>query len=418
MLHALEIALARQPIFDRDDHLVGYELLYRRQRNESQAIQPVEGSGVQMSSDTIAGAFVGLGIQKVTGGKRAYINFDRAMLLSGAAQVLDPQAVVLEILESVRVDAEVLAACEALVASGYMLALDDFVYEPVYDPLLRLAKIVKVDVLGRPVCQIREQIDRLRPFGVTCLAERVESRGIRDECAALGFTLFQGYYFARPENLACREVPMEQANLMRLLNLLRDPDTTDLALEEVFRADVRLTYRLLRIVNSASLGHTGVTSIGHGIRLLGRATLHRWMSLLLVSSLATRTGDARDQLVELALIRARFSELLTEALGRQTDGSAGFVAGLFSLLDALLQMPMAELVERLSLTPELRDALLERSGPFAPTLKVIDAYESACDVREAFSGSDTGGAVVDALPDLYLQSVEWARSTLGITSAA
>jgi EAL and modified HD-GYP domain-containing signal transduction protein len=133
---------------------------------------------------------------------------------------------------------------------------------------------VKVDVLNRPVSQVREQLDRLRPFGVTCLAERVESRTVRDECAALGFAFFQGYYFARPETLDSREVPMEQANLMRLLNLLRDPDTTDSALEEVFRADVRLTYRLLRIVNSASSGHGGVTSIGHGIRLLGRVTLH------------------------------------------------------------------------------------------------------------------------------------------------
>ena len=141
------------------------------------------------------------------------------------------------------------------------------------------------------------------------------------------------------------------------------------------------------------------------------------MSLLLVSSLATRTGDDRDALVELALIRARFSELLMEALGRRSDGSAGFVAGLFSLLDALLQMPMAELVERLSLTPELRDALLDRRGPFAPTLRVIDAYESANDVEEVLRG-DTAGVAIDALPDLYLQPVEWARSTLGITAAA
>jgi EAL and modified HD-GYP domain-containing signal transduction protein len=417
MLDALEIALARQPIFDRDDHLVGYELLYRRSQSDAVALQPEQGSGIQMSSDTITGAFVGLGVERVTGGKRAFINLDRALLLSGSAYVLDPNAVVLEILETVRPDPEVVDACKALVDGGYELALDDFVYEPAYDPLLRLAKIVKVDVLDRPMCQLRDQLDRLRPFGAMLLAERVESRAVRDECAALGFEFFQGYYFARPETLASREVPVEQANLMRLLNLLRDPDTTDGALEDVFRADVRLTYRLLRIVNSASMGHTGVTSIGHGIRLLGRATLHRWMSLLLVSSLVTRTGGARDELVELALIRARFSELLMEALGRGADTSGGFVAGLFSLLDALLQMPMAEVVERVSLTPELRDALLDRRGPFAPTLRVIDAYEGARDAEEMFGGGDANGVALDALPGLYLQSVEWARSTLCITAA-
>jgi EAL and modified HD-GYP domain-containing signal transduction protein len=112
MLDALEIALARQPIFDRDDKLVGYELLYRRHRTETVAVQPEQGSGTQMSSDTITGAFVGLGVERVTGGKRAFINLDRALLLSGAAYVLDPKAVVLEILESVRPDDEVVAAAK------------------------------------------------------------------------------------------------------------------------------------------------------------------------------------------------------------------------------------------------------------------------------------------------------------------
>ena len=417
MLDLLELALARQPIFDRNDRLVGYELLYRRHRGESQAVQPEQGSDAQMSSDTIASTFLGLGIQRVTGGKRAFVNVDRALLLSGEAHVIDPQAVVLEILETVGADSEVVAACEALVASGYSLALDDFVYDPTYDPLLRLASVVKVDVLGRSACQLRAQVDCLRQFNVTCLAERVESKAVRDECAALGFSFFQGYYFARPETLASREVSLEHTNLIRLLNLLRDPDTSDAAIEEVFRADVRLTYRLLRIVNSASSGHTGVTSIGHGIRLLGRSTLHRWMSLLLVSSLATRTGSARDELVELALVRARFSELLMEALGRRADGSASFVAGLFSLLDALLQMPMPELVERVNLTPELRDALLDRRGPFAATLRVIEAYEEAR-LGELLPAANTVGIAIDALPELYVQSVEWARSTLAVTTGA
>lgn len=415
MLDVLEIALARQPIFDRDDRLVGYELLYRRHQAESQAVQPEQGSHVQMSSDTIAGTFLGLGIQRVTGGKRAFVNVDRALLLSGGAHVLDPHAVVLEILETVAADSEVVAACETLVESGYSLALDDFVYDPTYDPLLRMASIVKVDVLGRSACDLREQVDRLRRFDVTCLAERVESRAVRDECAALGFSLFQGYYFARPETLASREVSLEHANLIRLLNLLRDPDTTDVAIEAVFRADVRLTYRLLRIVNSASSGHTGVTSIGHGIRLLGRSTLHRWMSLLLVSSLATRTGSSRDELVELALVRARFSELLMDALGRRADGSASFVAGLFSLLDALLQVPMAELVERVNLTPALRDALLDRRGPFAATLRLIEAYEETRS-GDLLPAVNMVGIAIDELPELYAQSVEWARSTLGLTA--
>src|SRR6185503_17394021 len=121
-------------------------------------------------------------------------------------------------------------------------------------------------------------LDLVRPFGVSCLAERVETRTMRDECAALGFELFQGYFFARPETIGGRDIPLEQASIVRLLNLLRDPDRIDTDLEGVFKADLRLTYRLLRIVNSAGTGQSGVTSIGHAIRLLGRSMLHRWMA--------------------------------------------------------------------------------------------------------------------------------------------
>lgn len=410
MFDTLEIAVARQPIFDRSDRLVAYELLYRNRGTDLSA-GGVGRESAQMSSDTITRSLLGFGLERVTCGKRAFVNVDRAMLLDGSTYVLDPETVVLELLENTPCDDEVIRACCALTEYGYTLALDDFVYDPVYNPLLRLSQIVKFDVLGQSPDALRRQLELVRPFGVSCLAERVETAAMRDECAALGFDLYQGYFFARPETIGGRDIPLAQANIIRLLNLLRDANCTDAELEEVFKADLSLTYRLLRIVNSAGTGSSGVTSIGHGIRLLGRSMLHRWMALLLVSSLSSGVQGTRDELVELAMVRARFSELLMESLGRRSECAPCFVTGLFSLLDALLEVPMLELVERVNLTSELKAALLSREGRFGTALRIAEAYEGAR-WAEVFSQAEALHALPENLPELYLRAVEWARTTL------
>jgi EAL and modified HD-GYP domain-containing signal transduction protein len=414
MSHTLDIALARQPIFDRADQLVGYELLYRRGAEDTSAVSSTAAATrdpAQMTTDTIAGTFLGLGLDRVTGGKRAFVNVDRSMLLDGSIRVLDPDRVVLEILESVICDPETIAACEALVSQGYRLALDDFEYRPSYAPLLHLASIVKIDVLGKSPAELEETIGFVRPFRVRCLAERVETAEMRHSCAAMGFELFQGYYFARPVTLSGRQIPVEYTNIFRLLNLLRDADEPDSRVEDVFRHDVSLTHKLLRLVNSAGVGRTGVTSIGHGIRLIGRNALHRWMSLLLVSSM-TRKSGVRDELLEMAMVRARFCELIMETVGRRRDRDASFVAGLFSLLDTLMDVSMPTLVGQLHLTPEIEQVLLRREGPYAPALRIAEAYESAR-WDDLFACADQVDLTVDEVPQLYLQSLEWARMSLG-----
>lgn len=402
MLDTLDIALARQPIFDTEDRLVAYELLYRE---SSRAECAAGADSTRMSRDTITRTVLGMGLARVTGGRTAYVNVDRQMLLDGSVYVLDPRQVVLELLETVRCDDETLPACAALVDAGYTLALDDFVYDPTYEPLLRLAAIVKIDVLGRPDHELRAAVARVRPFDVRCLAERVETAAVRARCATLGFELFQGYFYARPELIAGREVPVQQASVIRVLNALRDPDTSDAQVEAIFRGDLSLTYKLLRIVNSAGTGRTGVDSIGHGIRLVGRAALHRWLGLLLVSSFATANGVGAE-VVATAMLRARFCELLAEAAGRRRDGGALFMAGLFSLLDALMRVPMPDVVARLDLAPELRQALLVREGPYADLLRLAEAYEAGAWAQVA-EGAAAPSLSSVALPELYAQAVEW-----------
>lgn len=402
----LDIFVGRQPIFDRDDQLVAYELLYRGNPLDNAATGV---SATWMSAATITRTLLSMGgVEQVANGKLAFVNVDRAVLLEGTTSVLDPAAVVVEILETVEPDAETIAACRALVERGYTLALDDFVYTPAHEPLLRIASIVKVDVLDRPAAELRALMMRLRPFGVRCLAERVENVDVHRQCAALGFELFQGYFYARPEIVSGREVPVQQSAILSLLNLLRNPEVADGQVEDAFRGDMLLTYKLLRIVNSASVGGSGVDSIKHAVRLLGRQALHRWLSLLLVSSYATGSG-LQAELVTSAMVRARLCELVAERLGRRREGGSLFMAGLFSLLDALMRMPMSEILERVDLAPELRRVLLDRDGPYAPALRLAEAYETG-HWEGVFAEAHAMGLPLDEVPKLYAEASDWVRA--------
>lgn len=409
----MDLFVARQPIFDLRGHAVAYELLYRR----SGASLAADGtSREQMSLDVIIQTFLEIGLERITEGKLGFLNFSREMLLNGSFELLDPGAVVIELLEDVEADPWVVAACERLVRQGYRLALDDFVPGAGHESLLPLAEIVKVDVLNRSFDDIRATVHALRKSGVRLLAERVETREVRDACRQMGFELFQGYFFSRPEIIERRAVPVELTSVMQLMNQLLDEQVTDQEIEVAFRRDPALSYKLLRMVNAASQGTRRVESILHAIRLLGRAPLHRWLALLLASSLAARSG-MDSELVYSIVLRARLCELLAAASGNPTDAGRLFLTGLFSRMDALLRTSMEEVLSRVDLTEEVREALLRREGPFAEWLALTEAYERA-DWERMADLCESIGVSADDLPQIYLQSLSWAREQVNAVNAA
>lgn len=404
-----DIYLARQPIFDQKDGLVGYELLYRGNATENWA----NGTAQQMSVDTLLNALIGLGLQQVTHGTLGFFNVDKDLLRANPFDVFDPDRVVIEILETVRCMPETLEVLRRLRDRGFTIALDDFVYDPALEPFLELANIVKVDVLGRTAEELEPEMKLIRRNGALLLAERVETEEERNALREIGFDLFQGYFYARPEIIGGREIPIEHVNALQLMNLLRDPESSDVELESAFRADLSLTYKLLRIVNSAAVGGRGIESIGHALRLVGREPLSRWLALLAVSSMARNTGVG-SELVQAAMQRARFCELIAESLGMTTAAGQGFMAGLFSHLDALLRAPMEDVLEHVHLADPVRHALLERAGPYGEALLLVEAYERAdwpdVDRRAAALGIDVG-----ALPELRAQALEWASERMTAT---
>jgi EAL and modified HD-GYP domain-containing signal transduction protein len=407
------VCLARQPIFDSSTDVAGYELLYRRTETDTAA------GGVAhsvMAADVIVHAWLNIGLEQLTSGRAAYLNFTREMLLARSYALLPPQQVVIELLETVEPDEDVITACEELVDAGYSLALDDFVWSPAYRRLLELASVVKVDVLNQPAAHLDEVAQQLASYDVRLLAERVETADVRAVCAGLGYTLFQGYYYARPEMVKTQALVSDEVAIVQAMNVMRDPRTTDLQAEAAFTSDLGLSHKLLRMVNSAARGGRGIESIKHAVQLSGREEIGKWLALLLVSSIAARGGSNRE-LLHLAVQRGRMCELLAGPSGRNRDAGALFLVGLFSLLDAISGMPMAQLLESIALAPALREALVARTGPYAAPLSLAEAYEQGewSSVRHHASSSGLDASQVGAI---YVQSMAWTRDRLLSLAAA
>jgi len=402
-----DVFVGRQPIFDHQERLYSYELLYRAGAGSARA----DGVSLdQMCRDTVLHTLLSIGLAPLTGGTLAFVNLTRQFLMARLYELFDPKTVVIELLETVEPDDEVVAECERLVSMGYTLALDDFVNAPGYEPLLRLAKVVKIDVLNKSEAELRRAVAELKPYGVRVLAERVETAEVRDQCRALGYTLFQGYFYSRPQVVSHRELGVEQVAVVRLMNLLGDPSVADAAIENAFKGDPSLSYKLLRIANSAAMGARGVSSIGHALRIVGRQPLHRWLTLLFVSSSASQSAVARELAVQ-ALARGRLAELVAERSGRRAEAGAMFLTGLFSLLDALLRMPMAGVLAPMHIAAEVKAALLSRSGPYAAVLALVEAQEHG-----DWAAVDDAAAAVGVAPALvskaYTESLAWAAERL------
>jgi EAL and modified HD-GYP domain-containing signal transduction protein len=405
----LDLFVARQPIFDTAGGLDGYELLYR---GGAGSVRADGTSTEQMSLDVIIQSFLEIGLDRITRGRTAYLNFSRHMLLSGSFELLDPESVIVELLEDVQGDEPVVAACARLRKMGYRLALDDFVPGGPHEALLPYANILKVDVLNRPVEELREVAGALKPTKARLLAERVETAEVRDACRSLGFELFQGYFFSRPEVISEKGMSADQIGILQLMNLLRDEEAPDSEIEEAFRRDPSLSYKLLRMVNAAAGGGRGVESILHAIRMLGRGQLHRWLALLLASSLSSG-GGTDVELVHAAVLRGRLLELLGEAAGREASSGPLFMVGLFSLMDALLRVPMEQLLERVNLAEEVKTALLKREGPYAVWLQMAEAYEAGRWEEMSALAASVAISPFD-LPEIYLESLSWARERVPV----
>jgi EAL and modified HD-GYP domain-containing signal transduction protein len=394
----MDILLARQPIFDARDQVAAYELFFRASARASAASSPPSPDRI------LADALLGVGLDRVAEHERIYMSVTPELVAQEMVRVLPASRVMLQLDASTAPTSELLEAVGRLNWDGYTFAISN-IRGPVAEPLARLAEVAKIDVRAFPGDALGEITASLRGMQVRLLAEHVEHRAAQQQCVELGVELFQGYRFSRPQTLVRRDVPVSHVHTYRLLKMLRTPTSSDSEIEEMVGRDVTLTYKLLRIVNSAAMGGREIWSIGHAIRLLGREPLARWVTLLLLSDI----GDSgvQNELTRMAMARARLCELLAKEAGVPRAGQSLFLVGLLSLLDQLLEMPMEELVREMELAPDVRDALLYRTDFFGEILSLAEAYEDgAWDAATALGASL--GVDDDVVSARYVEALTWA----------
>jgi len=366
-----EVFLGRQPILNRNQELVAYELLFRSGQQNSASFS----DGRAATATVIRNLFSELSISDVLGSCRGFVNVDEDMLFSDTVELLPRETIVLEILETVLPTPKVIERCAELKKSGFALALDDVAQLGApYRDLLPHIDIVKIDLKQTSAAELPALVATVKQHGKTLLAEKVDQRAEMETCFELGFDLFQGYYFAKPVIIKGKKLDHSQLALLRLMNLLIG-DAENSELEAVFKQEPGLTLNLLRLTNSVACGlPVKITSLRHAITLLGRRQLQRWLQLLLYTA---HTGKGNNPLLQLAATRGRLMELLSEKLAPRDKAFAdnAFMAGILSLTPALLGQPIEEIVASLTLGREVQAALCEHEGRHGDLLRVTEMLE-------------------------------------------
>lgn len=387
------VVVARQPMFDLEHHVFAYELLCREPDGSA---RPVD-DGVRATARVLSAALGDIGLQAIVGDKRAFVNVDREFLLARETLPFSPDQVGLELLEDQEIDDALLERLTELVREhGFILALDDYVFDDTHAPLLELASIVKVDVLALGVDGAIAQLERLRPHGVTVLAEKLENEHEFHLCRDAGFELFQGYFFCRPELVERRQIPSGGMAALTAASILARSDVTFEEIERVVTNDPGLSLRLLRLLNSAAMTRgTPISTVHQALMMLGARRVREWATITALAGLP----QPWDELLPTALTRAQALRLLAE--GRGDDGDAAFAIGLLSVADAMLGVSLTTALADLPLAESTRAALLEGFGPDGVALGAIRRHEML--------GPASPGLQPELLARVYLEALVWSQ---------
>jgi EAL and modified HD-GYP domain-containing signal transduction protein len=393
-----DIFIGRQPIYDRKLGVYAYELLFRSEQSNAADIT----DGDKATSDVIVNTFLEIGLDNIVNRRQAFINLTRSFFVNHQTISLPKDRVVLELLEDIEADDEVIEGVKRLSEQGYTIALDDFIYHESLKPLVKLADLIKIDIMSLDKNEIRDHVLALRKHPVKLVAEKVETQQDFDYCLDLGFDYFQGYFFAQPKVIRGRRLPNNRIAILNLLRRLQDPDMTPDQLEGLVAQDVTFSYRILRYVNSAAYSLSRkIESIQQAVIIIGLQTIKSWTTLLAVS----QVDNKPTELVVTAMVRGKMAEELAKALN--FDGpDAFFTIGLFSALDALMDNTMEEILTQLPLTEHISNALLHHQGIHGEILACVLAYE-----RGEWEQVKSSTLSMSRIRDCYLSAVHWAENT-------
>jgi EAL and modified HD-GYP domain-containing signal transduction protein len=399
----VSVFVARQAILNRNQNVVAYELLFR---DSPENCFPGVSDG-QATARLIMENQLNLGTRHITSGKKALINIGPESLKLDLCEFLPCKDVVIELLETIEPNDDTYELCRKLFHSNYKLALDDFVYSPQWERFLKLVNLIKFDIRLTPLAEIPLVVNKLKKYkNIKLLAEKIETDEEYKLARKMGFDYFQGYYFARPAMIEQKDIHYNYGLVIAIYSEVMKPDPDVKVITGLFELDAALAYKLLRLLNSGVFPlQSQISSLKQALVYLGQARLKKFVSLIVTAHTAR---DKPIELMQMCVIRARFCELIASKVAKQVQGEA-FLTGLFSLLDAILDQPMALLVDKLPFPDEIKAALTGEKNNLYYILETVKAYETGSwwALEKAVLLINLDSAF---LPKLYKQAVQWADS--------
>ncbi len=367
--------IGRQPIMDLKQQIIGYELFFRHSADAQTAT--IEDD-FKACSNVLVNTVGGIDMQWLLGDKLAFINVNDEMLMSDLLELMPAKRTVLEVLRSIEPSDEIVARCQQLRGLGFKIALDNPQLSSDPQALLQCADFVKIDIQSADLPELGKIYMQFNAPTVKLIAEKVETEKEFEACTKIGFKHFQGFYFARPETFTATVINPSFDSVLNILNKVNQ-DSENEDLEAGFKRDPALSFKLLRYINSVGFGLScEVESINHALTILGRKQLYRWLTLLMVTAGENSTPPA---LMKTSITRGRLTELLGESYFEKKDRDNLFIVGVFSLLDAILKMPIDQVLEKVQLPESVNDALINRNGVYGPFLQLTEACEDADSTR-------------------------------------
>lgn len=363
--------IGRQPIVNSQQEIIGYEFFFKNEGTDSHA--PFE-EDIQTCAKILSTTIDEMQESWLLGQQLAFINVDNVMLNSEFLELMPAEKTVLEIVHTVEMTPETLARCIALKQNKFKLALDNPQQYPQFEALIPYADYIKLDMSEMDTTQAKRLLQKYQTSTCKAIAEKVEKNAQFTSLLEAGYQQFQGYFYAKPENLTSKVINPSFDGVLHLLNLVSQ-EADNKTIENGFKRDTTLSYKLLRYINSVGFGLScEVQSIGHALTILGRNQLYRWLTLLMVTA---GNNSSSPALMKTSITRGRLTELLGEPFFDKRDRDNLFVVGVFSLLDVMLKVPMDQALEKLQLPEPIVEALTRREGIFGPFLKLTEACEDA-----------------------------------------
>lgn len=406
----MEIFIARQPILNRDLEVCAYELLHRNNKEKNFSL-----TNSDQATLGVINSFVEIGMEDLSDGKPCFINFTDTLLEKEIPSYFNPDTIVIEILETVKITDEIIDICQRLKFQGYKIALDDFEWvdnEENYRTIMNLVDIVKIDIRNTSREQQINMLKLLKPFHVDLLAEKVETRQEYEQCLADGYKYFQGYFFCKPVILSTRDVHIQNNNFFQIIGELSKPEPNYDKIAEIIERDVSISYKILKLINSPALRRVReIKSIKQAVVMLGFKELKKWFCLMYIHEPLVRRNPIQNEITKMSMTRAKICELIAASTGKKADGSSYFLMGLFSLIDTLLNQPLNKIINQLPLDQLIKDTLLGFNTSYRDILDLAIFLEKG-EWMKIVELCNRIGIKEENLFHLYLNAMKWTQEVL------